>query len=149
MPTPLTISQRSRWTWFASKLIKECIIMKFMPNIVHHGAMTTATHGSGRTLGNLTSALLGASYVAADGALRHAGETDAELQLVLLGCLGVLVEVELRVEPSYSISQQVYLRLPWGTAESHFEELMGLAYSVSLFTDWSESDGVSQVHMRK
>ena len=75
--------------------------MASLPHISVAGAISTATHGSGDTVGNLTTAVRAARYVAADGELRFVVAGEPLLQAVLLGSLGVLTEVTLRVERSY------------------------------------------------
>lgn len=55
--------------------------------------------------------------------------------------------VELAVEPSYEVRQQVFEGLPWATVLSDGDDVdavLGDGYSVSLFTDYS-GDRVAQV----
>ena len=58
--------------------------------------------------------------------------------------LGIVTRVTLAIEPTYDVAQEVWLDLPWDVALERFDELMGSAYSVSLFTDW-RGDAVGQV----
>jgi xylitol oxidase len=128
-----------------------------MPGISIAGAISTASHGSGDNSPSLLGALVEVSYVDADGSVvtccggLHAPSiscaTDDSLQAVLFGCLGVLVEVTLRVEESFDVRQDVYVSMPWARLEdTHFlDQTFAEAYSVSLFvTDWAaETNGIS------
>jgi len=112
-----------------------------LPHISVAGAITTATHGSGVGNGNLSSAVAGLEFVLADGSMLTLTEKDGDrfkAAVVGLGALGALTKVTLRVMPTFEMRQHVYLDLPFEQALQHFDELMSSAYSVSLFTDWSQ-----------
>ena len=71
------------------------------------GAVATATHGSGITLGSLSSQVVGLTLVTAAGELVGCSE-EKEPELfraarVGLGCFGVVTRVRLRVEPRYRL----------------------------------------------
>jgi FAD-linked oxidoreductase len=73
------------------------------------GALATATHGTGRTLGALSTLALGFRLVLADG---QVVECDAEherdlyeAQRVSLGALGVMSRVRLSVSPGYRLKE--------------------------------------------
>jgi xylitol oxidase len=55
--------------------------------------------------------------------------------------------VTLATEPSFDVWQTVFENVGWDEVTGDFEALMGAAYSVSLFTDWS-ADGVQQVWVK-
>ena len=144
-------------------------------------AIATAAHGSGDGCSMLTTSVVAVDYVDADGCLVATTETDLAssslgsatdpaLQAVLLGGLGVLVEVTLRIEPSFLIRQDVYLNLSWapfwkeaptftGTGNvitlaymdeaALIDDIFCEAYSVSVFIgDWC-SDYISQAWFKR
>ncbi len=120
--------------------------MASLPHIAVAGTVATATHGSGDSAVNLAAAVRGLEVVGAGGEVRRLGPDDDELagSVVALGMLGVVTRVTLAVEPTYDVAQEVWLDLPWDIALARFDELMGSAYSVSLFNDW-RGDAVGQV----
>jgi FAD/FMN-containing dehydrogenase len=74
------------------------------------GAFSTGTHGSGYTLPNLASLLIGGRLVTSDGEIRAFSiEQDPDLTAALqvsLGTLGILTELRLRLLPSYQLHRQ-------------------------------------------
>lgn len=76
------------------------------------GAFGTGTHGTGRRLGDLSSALIGVRFVTADGEVREWNEQDHPDELraarVSLGTLGIFTELKLRVLPAYDLRRQEY-----------------------------------------
>jgi len=76
------------------------------------GAIATGTHGTGRTLGNLSSHVVGMRLVTAAGeSLELSEERDADLlraARVSLGALGVVSRVTLRVLPAYCLEERVW-----------------------------------------
>jgi FAD/FMN-containing dehydrogenase len=100
------------------------------------GAIATGTHGTGRALGNLSSAVIGLRFVRADGEVAEldAGRpADAALlraARVSLGALGIATAVTLRVVPAHRLHERVWrasldevlARLEeWVAAHRHFE----------------------------
>lgn len=74
------------------------------------GALSTATHGSGKDLGSFSSALRWVRLVNGYGEIVEIGESDIrELKAakVALGTLGIFLEVELQVSDSYYIQEQI------------------------------------------
>jgi xylitol oxidase len=110
-----------------------------LPHISVAGATATATHGSGSRNRVLSAAVAGLRYVAADGELAQAGRADPGFDgmAVGLGAFGITVRVTLDIEPAYLIRQDAYAGLPWDTVLGDAEAVLGAAYSVSLFTDWT------------
>jgi xylitol oxidase len=110
-----------------------------LPHISIAGATATGTHGSGSGNQVLSAALAGLEYVAADGEVRKAGRStpDFDGMPVGLGAFGIVVRVMLDIEPTYLIRQDAYTGLPWDRLLADVEGVLGAAYSVSLFTDWS------------
>ncbi|MGH3278400.1 MAG: D-arabinono-1,4-lactone oxidase, partial [Trebonia sp.] len=54
-----------------------------------------------------------------------------------LGAFGIGARVTLDIQSSYLVRQDAYVNLRWDEALASLDEIMGAAYSVSLFTDWS------------
>jgi FAD-linked oxidoreductase len=73
------------------------------------GALATGTHGTGRTLGALSTQALGFELVLADGSLVACdAQTEPDLfqaQRVSLGALGVMHRVRLSVAPAYRLRE--------------------------------------------
>ncbi|HEY1013162.1 MAG TPA: D-arabinono-1,4-lactone oxidase, partial [Herpetosiphonaceae bacterium] len=69
------------------------------------GAISTGTHGTGATLGSISTQVVGLTLVTADGSIVECSETDKPELLraaqVSLGALGVIALVTLRVVPAY------------------------------------------------
>ncbi|HEX3593317.1 MAG TPA: FAD-binding protein [Pseudonocardiaceae bacterium] len=121
-----------------------------LPHCTVAGSVATATHGSGERNRNLSAAVTGIELVTADGELRtftRAADPDVFPGVVVgLGALGVVTRVTLDIVPSYQVRQYVFDHLPWDAADEHFDEIQDAAYSVSLFTTWT--DDVDQVWLK-
>ena len=74
------------------------------------GAIATGTHGTGRTLGNLSSAVKALRMVTADGEVVTCSNTHLEglwqAGRINLGALGVVTEVQLELKPNYRLEEQ-------------------------------------------
>jgi xylitol oxidase len=123
-----------------------------LPHISVVGACATATHGSGDRNHNLAAAVSSLEMVAANGDLVSLSrENDSELfegAVVSLGGLGVVVKLTLELRPAFAMQQTVYENLPFSTLETHFDDIMSSAYSVSLFTDW-QGEYINQVWIKQ
>lgn len=110
-----------------------------LPHISIAGAIATGTHGSGSGNQILSAALAGLEYVAADGEVRTADRPAPDFagMPVGLGAFGIVVRVTLDIEPTYLVRQDAYTGLPWDRLLADVDGVLGAAYSVSLFTDWS------------
>lgn len=90
------------------------------------GAISTATHGTGARLRNISSQVAALKLVLADGTtLECSRERDLETfkaAEVGLGCLGVIAEVTLRCVPSFQL-RGVDAPMPLSEALDGFEEL--------------------------
>jgi len=108
-----------------------------LPHIAVAGAVATGTHGSGVRLGSLASAVAAVEIVGPDGSLRTVARGDADFpgSVVGLGALGIVTRLTLDLVPAFEVRQLVYDDVPFGP----LDELLGGAYSVSLFTDWRAS----------
>ena len=74
---------------------------------------------------------------------RFSRKTDGERfngVVVGLGALGVVTSLTLDVLPAFDVRQWVYTGLPLAALPEAAPELMGLAYSVSIFTDWAHPE---------
>jgi alditol oxidase len=113
-----------------------------LPHISVAGDCSTATHGSGESNGNLSTAVSALELVTASGdivKLSRKRDGDTFLGAVVgLGALGVITKVILDVRPTYQVRQYVYENLPLSEMKTHFDAIEAAAYSVSLFTDWQK-----------
>jgi xylitol oxidase len=123
-----------------------------LPHISVAGACATATHGSGVGLGNLATVVSALELVTADGARRILSrERDGDQlagAVVGLGALGVVTRLTLALVPAFAMRQDLYEDLPLAELDAHFDEIMGGASSVSLFTDW-QAEEVNQVWLKQ
>jgi len=114
--------------------------MASLPHISAAGAVATATHGSGVTRANLSNAVVAMELVTADGDLIRLDRRDdpdvVDGAVVSLGVLGIVTALTLAVEPAYAMRQDVYEDLPITAFCERFEEIAGMAESVSFFTGW-------------
>ena len=106
-----------------------------LPHISVAGAVATATHGSGSRNGNLSTAVAGLTFVDGSGELvtLRRGDAGFEGAVVAFGSLGIVTELELDIVPSFEVAQTIYLGVPY----ERVSDALDLAYSVSVFTDWS------------
>ena len=122
-----------------------------LPHISVGGSITTATHGSGIKNGNLASAVVGLEIVIADGSVVHLSKTaDAEklnAAVVGLGAVGIFTKVTLKIQPTFTVKQNVFTGLPMAQLKDNFEKIMSVGYSVSLFTDWA-TDKINEVWIK-
>ena len=117
-----------------------------LPHISVAGAVATATHGSGVSVGNLASAVVGLELLLSDGELvtLDPSHPDFAGAVVNVGALGIVTRLSLATQPTYDVAQVVFNDFPWNDVLENFDEIMGSAYSVSMFTDWRDA-GVQQV----
>lgn len=121
-----------------------------LPHINVGGATATGTHGSGDRNGVLTTAVRALRFVDAAGELREVrrGEPDFAALAVGLGAFGIVVEVDLDIEPSYLVRQDVYGDLQWDALLGDLDAVTPAGYSVSVFTRW-EPDAVGDVWVKR
>jgi xylitol oxidase len=119
-----------------------------LPHISVGGAVTTATHGSGDTNGNLATAVRGLELVTSTGDVVTSSRGDADFAglVVGLGALGAVTRITLDVEPAYEVRQRVFEGLGWDALHEHFDDITTTGYSVSVFTRWGET--VDQVWIK-
>ncbi|MET0763631.1 MAG: FAD-binding protein, partial [Blastococcus sp.] len=119
-----------------------------LPHISVAGAVATATHGSGVRNGSLATAVAAVQLLTSGGELLELSRGDADFDGVVvgLGALGVVTRLTLDVQPAFEVRQRVFEGLPFDSLCEHFEEIASRGYSVSVFTDWS--DTVDQVWVK-
>jgi alditol oxidase len=126
--------------------------MASLPQITIGGACSTATHGSGDRNGNLATAVTTLRLVTADGELseldRERNPEDFRAVVVGLGGFGIITDMTLEIRPTFTVRQDIYEDLPLTTMLEHFDEIMALGYSVSLFTDW-QGETVNQLWIKR
>ena len=79
------------------------------------GAVSTGAHGSDLRDGSMSSLVVGAEMIVADGSVVRVTGDDPDLLRAVrcgLGCLGALYSLSLRCVPSFSIRERT-MRMPW------------------------------------
>lgn len=111
-----------------------------LPHISVAGAVATGTHGAGLRNGSLATSVTALELVDGRGELVRldASSPDFAGAVVGLGALGIVAHVELETVPAYDVVQVVHEGLTWPALLERVEEVLGLAYSVSVFTRWTE-----------
>jgi xylitol oxidase len=119
--------------------------MGSLPHISVGGAIATGTHGSGTTLGSLSTAVRALEVVGPDGSTRtlRRGDADFAGSVLHLGLFGIVTRVTLDVEPAYRMRQDTYGPFPWRTFLDHAAEIHAAGYSVCSYTRFG--DEVSEV----
>ena len=120
--------------------------MASLPHISVAGAVATGTHGSGVGNGSLAAAVAVLELVNGRGDVvrLHRGDADFDGAVVSLGSLGIVTHLELDTEPAFDLTQTVHEGLTWDALLDRLDEVLGAAYSVSVFTRWA-GDEVGQV----
>ncbi|MEZ4826150.1 MAG: FAD-binding protein [Bacteroidia bacterium] len=149
----ITVESGARYGDFATELDTRGYALHnlaSLPHITVAGACTTATHGSGMTLGNLATAVVGMEIVTPQGEIITVNREHPDFYglVVGLGAIGIITKVTLQIEDTYQVRQDIFQELPLASLESHFEEIMSAGYSVSLFTNWLDQK-VSQVWVKR
>jgi alditol oxidase len=145
----VTVEGGIRYGEFSAALHADGVALHNLPSLPHitvAGAISTGTHGSGITNGNLATAVRAIDVVLGDGSLLHLDSADDRFDgaVVALGAVGVVVGVTLAVQPTFDVSQTIYRDLAFDDAIGQLREVMSAAYSVSLFTDY-QRDSFQQV----
>lgn len=122
-----------------------------LPHISVAGAVATGTHGSGDRIGSLASTVRSLGFITADGGRRTLTRGDAEFPgaVVHLGALGVLIDLELDVEPAYEVAQTVFDAPRWDAILEDLDAVTGLGSSVSIFTTWASRDTADQLWVKQ
>ena len=149
----VTIEAGVRYGDFATELDSKGFALHnlaSLPHITVAGACTTATHGSGVTLGNLATQVIAMEIVNPQGEIVRIDRSHPEFygSVVGLGALGIIVNITLELEKTFQVRQDVFQELPLASLEKHFDEIMSGGYSVSLFTNWLDQK-ISQVWIKR
>jgi xylitol oxidase len=147
------VSAATRWGELVPSVHERGLALENMGSLPHisvAGSVSTGTHGSGSTLGCLASGVTGLELVTSDGALRELrpGDPGFDGSVVALGALGAVTSLELALQPAYDVAQTVWDDLPFDVATQRFDDVVGTAYSVSLFTQWAD-DRFAQVWVKR
>lgn len=120
-----------------------------LPHISVAGAISTGTHGSGDKNGILSTAVAGLEIVGAGGDVIQVvrGDEDFDGMVVGLGAFGVVTRVTLDIQPTFDVRQDAFVNLPWEALFSNFDGVFSAAYSVNVFTKWSE-ESVGQLWLK-
>ncbi|HTE26608.1 D-arabinono-1,4-lactone oxidase [Flavitalea sp.] len=122
-----------------------------LPHISVAGSCSTATHGSGVKNGNLATGVSAIEFITAEGEVVQLTKKDDgekfNAMVVGLGAAGAITKVTLDIKPTFKMRQYVYLDLPVAELQKHFDAILAVAYSVSLFTDW-QSNKVNEVWIK-
>jgi xylitol oxidase len=112
-----------------------------LPHISIAGSISTGTHGSGIKNQNLANQVLSLDIVTAEGELRHIDRANPAFNALIigLGLGGIVYQYKLKIEPTFEIRQVIYPEIPLDVLQRNFDQIMGTAYSVSYFTDWSNA----------
>lgn len=145
----VTVEGGIRYGELAAALQAEGLALHNLPSLPHitvAGAVATATHGSGDGNGNLATAVRALDLVTPAGDLLHLDADDHRLAgaVVSVGRLGVVARLTLAVEPTFDVAQTLFVDVPFDACVEALDEVMGSAYSVSLFTDY-QRDVIDQV----
>lgn len=113
-----------------------------LPHISVGGAVATGTHGSGAGNRILGAGVRRLELIDPRGELRtiERGDPDFDGSVVALGALGAVTLLDLDVEPTYLVRQDLYDHLRWSETIERITELLGSAYSVSVFGRWNDTD---------
>jgi FAD-linked oxidoreductase len=100
------------------------------------GAISTGTHGTGASLGSLSTQACGFRLMLADGSLRECGpdrEPDLYQALRLsLGLFGVLTQIRIHVLPAYHLEERI-TRMPLDAVVEQFDELAAATRHMEFF----------------
>jgi alditol oxidase len=146
----VTVSAGTRYGELAERLHQAGFALRNLASLPHisvAGACATGTHGSGNRNGNLATAVSAMDMVTADGErITVDRATDRfDGMVVALGALGVVTALTLEVVPAFGVRQYVFEHLP---RERFGEHLFASAYSVSVFTDWTDPYTFDQVWLK-
>ena len=149
----LTLESGLRYGDFATQLHAQGFALHnlaSLPHITVAGACSTATHGSGMTLGNLATPVVALEMVTPQGELVNIDRSHPDFYGVVvgLGAVGIITKITLEVEETYEARQDIFQELPLQSLKDHFNEIMSSGYSVSLFTNWLD-EKVSQVWVKR
>lgn len=107
------------------------------------GAVATGTHGTGPTLGSISSRISAIRFVDAQGEVREWSAGDRlEAARVSLGALGVVTAVRLRLVPPYRLHERIW-RVPVEDALAQLDERIAATRHFELF--WLPKKDVAEL----
>ncbi|MCZ6508545.1 MAG: FAD-binding protein, partial [Acidobacteria bacterium] len=107
-----TVLAGSKLYHLGKPLLDAGLALENMPDIDRQaiaGAIATGTHGTGETLGSLSTQVIGMRLVIASGEVIEISEREPDLlraAQVSLGALGVVTHVRLRLLPAYRLHEK-------------------------------------------
>lgn len=142
-----TIGASVRYGILAQQLEQEGLALHNMGSLPHisvGGATATATHGSGNTNQNLSTAISGLEIVTSEGDVLSVGRDHPDFSglVVHLGALGIVTRLTLDLQPTFRVCQEVSEDVAWEELNGQINSVFGSAYSVSLFTSFRDLAGV-------
>lgn len=116
--------------------------MGSLPHIAVGGATATSTHGSGDRNGSLSTAVRALTVLDADGVERtvRRGDPDFAALVVHVGAFAIVTHVELDIQPTYRVRQDIYSDVTWDAALADLDAITTAGHSVSIFTRWEGED---------
>ncbi len=100
------------------------------------GATATGTHGTGRTLRNLSSAVTGARVALASGELVDTSPTEQpelfQAVRLNLGAVGIVTRLQLQLRPAYRLRERGFVA-PLGEVVDRLDELAAASRHAELF----------------
>jgi FAD-linked oxidoreductase len=100
------------------------------------GATATGTHGTGATLGSISTQACGFRLMQADGSLVECGPDIRpdlyQAQRLSLGLFGVATEIRIHVLPAYHLEERIS-RMPLGEVVERFDELAAATRHMEFF----------------
>lgn len=116
--------------------------MGSLPHIAVGGATATSTHGSGDRNGSLATAVRALTFIDANGAEQtiRRGDDDFDALVVHVGAFAIVTHLELDIQPTYRVRQDIYSGLTWEAALADLHAITAAGHSVSIFTRWEGDD---------
>ncbi|WP_394550864.1 D-arabinono-1,4-lactone oxidase [Agromyces sp. MMS24-JH15] len=153
-PTAVRVSGGLRYGDLAPRLEADGLALANLASLPHisvAGAVATGTHGSGDRIGSLASAVRSVEVLTAAGDLvtLRRGDADFAGAVVSLGALGVVVALELDVEPTYEVAQTVFDGPSWDAILADLDAVTSLGTSVSIFTTWADPARADQLWVKQ
>jgi xylitol oxidase len=146
-----TVTARTTYGVLADRLETQGFALHNMGSLPHislGGAIATGTHGSGSTLGSLSTAVHSFEVLGPDGAARTIDRDDPSFpgSVLHLGLLGIVTRVTLDVEPTYGMRQDSYGPVPWDVFTANVAAIHAAATSVCSYTVFG--DEISEVLLK-
>lgn len=109
-----------------------------LPHITVAGSVATGTHGSGVTQPGLAGSVEAVELLTADGEVRWLDRASEHFDaaVVSLGALGIVTRLRLATVPDFQVRQDAFVGMSWGELSAHVDDVLGAAYSVSVFGRW-------------